>query len=83
MEDLHADDTEEVVDEEQDDDGRGQSRVEDDGRAEDVAETLLHTKEGQQPEGETQNKIFLKIKENISFWSAQLNNDFFMCCQTE
>ena len=58
MEDFHADDTEEVVDEEQDDDGRGQPRVEDDGRAEDVAETLLHPEEGQQPEGETQNRIF-------------------------
>ena len=67
MEDLHADDTEEVVDEEQDDDGRGQSRVEDDGRAEDVAEPLLHPEEGQQPEGETQNKIFLKDKGEYFF----------------
>ena len=44
---LHADDGEEVVDEEEDVDGRRQARDEDDGGAEHVAETLLHAEQCQ------------------------------------
>ena len=47
MKALHADDGEEVVDEEEDVDGRGQARDEDDGGAEHVAETLLHAEQCQ------------------------------------
>ncbi len=48
MKALHADDGEEVVDEEEDVDGRRQARDEDDGGAENVAETLLHAEQCQQ-----------------------------------
>ena len=49
MKAFHADDGEEVVDEEQHDDGRSQAGDEDDGGAEHVAETLLHPEQGQKP----------------------------------
>ena len=47
---FHADDGEEVVDEEEDDDGWRQPRDEDDGRAEHVSEALLHSEESQKSE---------------------------------
>ena len=49
LEALHADDGEEVVDEQQHDDGRRQPRDQDHGRPENVPETLLHPEQGQQP----------------------------------
>ena len=48
VEALHANDGEEVVDEQQDDDGRGQPGDEDHGRAEHVSEPLFHPEQGQQ-----------------------------------
>ena len=47
---LHPDDPEEVVDEQEDDDGGRQTRVEDYRGAEDVAEAPLHAEQSQQPE---------------------------------
>ena len=50
MEALHPDDAEEVVDEEDDDDGGAEAGVEDHGRPENVAESLLHTEQSQESE---------------------------------
>ena len=48
MEALHANDGKEVVDKQQDDDGRGQPGDEDDGRAEHIPEAFFHSEQGQQ-----------------------------------
>ena len=68
MEALHANDSEEVVDEQQDDDGRGQPGDEDDGRAEDVPKTFFHPEEGQQSE----KTKFIELQKVVSlfykFW---------------
>ena len=45
---LHADDAKEIVDEEDDNDGRAEAGVEDDGGAEHVAETFLHAEQRQE-----------------------------------
>ena len=62
---LHADDGEEVVDEEQHEDGRGQAGDEDDGRAEHVAESLLHPEQGQEP-----RNVVRKIWSEMSIWKG-------------
>ena len=66
MEALHANDREEVVDEQQDDDGRGQPGDEDHGRAEHVPKTFFHPEEGQQSEN---NKTkFIELQKVVSLF---------------